>query len=230
MACSRARCSPAPPASCATRRRPRAICCSGRAVPIFTTPTSRATNASPAAAARAIGGFSRQHAVVGVSDACIATHPSDMAVAMRVLDATVETVRPDGSTRSIPIADFHRLPGDTPHIETVLEPGELITAVTSAEARRRHAHLPQGARPRLLRLRAGFGRQPSSSATAPGAWRWAAWRTSRGGSRPPKPKCRAARRPLSARLLAGAAPTRGQRIQVAAGRAHAGAVLAEAKG
>ena len=67
---------------------------------------------------------------MGVSEACIATHPSDMAVAMRALDATVETVRPDGSARSIPIAEFHRLPGDTPHIETVLEPGELITAVT----------------------------------------------------------------------------------------------------
>jgi xanthine dehydrogenase YagS FAD-binding subunit len=67
---------------------------------------------------------------VGVSDACIATHPSDMAVAMRALDATIETVRPDGATRSIAIAEFHRLPGDTPHIETVLELGELITAVT----------------------------------------------------------------------------------------------------
>jgi xanthine dehydrogenase YagS FAD-binding subunit len=53
-----------------------------------------------------------------------------MAVAMRALDATVETVRPDGSTRRIPIADFHRLPGDTPHTETALEAGELITAVT----------------------------------------------------------------------------------------------------
>ena len=84
----------------------------------------------PGSGCAAIGGFSRQHAVVGVSDACIATHPSDMAVAMRALDATVETVRPDGSTRSIPIAEFHRLPGDTPHIETALEPGELITAVT----------------------------------------------------------------------------------------------------
>ncbi len=49
---------------------------------------------------------------------------------MRALDAVVETVRPDGSTRSIPIAGFHRLPGDTPHVETALEPGELITAVT----------------------------------------------------------------------------------------------------
>src|SRR5205823_12195953 len=63
------------------------------------------------------------------SEACIATHPSDMAVAMRVLDATVETMRPGGATRTIPIAELHRLPGDTPHIETVLLPGELITAV-----------------------------------------------------------------------------------------------------
>jgi len=77
----------------------------------------------------ALGGFSRQHAIVGVSDACIATHPSDMGVALRALDATVETVQADGATRSIPIADFHRLPGNSPHIETVLQPGELITAV-----------------------------------------------------------------------------------------------------
>ncbi len=84
----------------------------------------------PGSGCAAIGGFSRQHAVVGGSEACIATHPSDMAVAMRALDATIETVRPDGGTRNIPIADFHRLPGNTPHIETALAPGELITAVT----------------------------------------------------------------------------------------------------
>ena len=84
----------------------------------------------PGSGCSAIGGFSRQHAVVGVSEACIATHPSDMAVAMRALDATVETVRPDGATRSISIAEFHRLPGETPEIETTLVPGELITAVT----------------------------------------------------------------------------------------------------
>jgi xanthine dehydrogenase YagS FAD-binding subunit len=78
----------------------------------------------------AIGGFSRQLAVVGVSDACIATHPSDMAVAMRALDATVETVQPNGATRRIPIANFYRLPGNTPHLETTLQAGELITAVT----------------------------------------------------------------------------------------------------
>jgi xanthine dehydrogenase YagS FAD-binding subunit len=78
----------------------------------------------------ALGGFSRSHAVIGASDACIATHPSDMAVAMMALDATVETVQPDGTTRRIPIAQFYRLPGDTPQVETVLSPGELITAVT----------------------------------------------------------------------------------------------------
>lgn len=83
----------------------------------------------PGSGCSAIGGFSRQHAVVGVSDACIATHPSDMAVAMRALDAVVETVKPDGSERLIAIEDFHRLPGDTPHVETVLEHGEIITAV-----------------------------------------------------------------------------------------------------
>ena len=84
----------------------------------------------PGAGCSAIGGYTRGHAVLGTSEACIATHPSDMAVAMRALDATVETVKPDGATRAIPIADFHRLPGDTPHIETTLTPGELITAVT----------------------------------------------------------------------------------------------------
>jgi len=84
----------------------------------------------PGSGCAAIEGFSRQHAVVGASDACIATHPSDMAVAMMALDATVETVRPDGTTRNISIAGFYRLPGDTPDRETVLAPGELITAVT----------------------------------------------------------------------------------------------------
>jgi len=84
----------------------------------------------PGSGCSAIGGVTRQHAVIGASTACIATHPSDMAVAMRVLDATVETVRPDGQMRRIPIADFHRLPGDTPQVETVLERGELVTAVT----------------------------------------------------------------------------------------------------
>jgi len=85
---------------------------------------------APGTGCGAIGGYNRQHAIVGVSDTCIATHPSDMAVAMRVLDAGVETVKSDGTTRSIPIADFHKLPGNTPNVETALTGGELITAVT----------------------------------------------------------------------------------------------------
>jgi xanthine dehydrogenase YagS FAD-binding subunit len=85
---------------------------------------------SPGSGCSAIGGRTRLHAIVGMSDACIATHPSDMAVALRVLDAVVETIKPDGAARQIPIADFHRLPGDQPQVDTVLSPGELITAVT----------------------------------------------------------------------------------------------------
>ncbi|MDY0972264.1 xanthine dehydrogenase family protein subunit M [Siccibacter turicensis] len=84
----------------------------------------------PGSGCAALKGYSRQLAVVGASEACIATHPSDMAVAMRVLDAVVETVNPDGDERRIPLADFYRAPGDTPHLETVLAPGELIVAVT----------------------------------------------------------------------------------------------------
>ncbi|MDM0030029.1 FAD binding domain-containing protein [Variovorax saccharolyticus] len=93
--------------------------------------TNQACNKrQPGSGCSAIGGVGRQHAVIGTSDACIATHPSDMAVAMRALDATVETMRPGGARRAIAIADFHRLPGATPHIETALVPGELVTAVT----------------------------------------------------------------------------------------------------
>src|SRR6201999_3780199 len=93
--------------------------------------TNQACNKrQPGSGCSAIGGFSRQLAVIGASPACIATHPSDMAVAMRVLDASIETVRPDGRARVIPIADFHKLPEGTPQVETALAPGELITAVS----------------------------------------------------------------------------------------------------
>ncbi len=83
----------------------------------------------PGSGCSALEGFSRNLGVLGTSEACIATHPSDMAVAMRALDATVATLKPDGSEREIPIADFHRLPGNTPHIENALEQGELVTSV-----------------------------------------------------------------------------------------------------
>jgi xanthine dehydrogenase YagS FAD-binding subunit len=74
-------------------------------------------------------GFNRSHAVLGASEACVATHPSDMCVALAALDAVV-TVRGKNGSRDIPLIAFHRLPGDTPQIDTVLEPGELIIAVT----------------------------------------------------------------------------------------------------
>ena len=82
----------------------------------------------PGSGCSAIKGYNRAHAILGVSDHCIATHPSDMCVALAILDATIHTQGPEGK-RSIPFAGFHKLPGDTPHIETSLQSGELITAV-----------------------------------------------------------------------------------------------------
>ena len=84
---------------------------------------------SPGSGCAALAGLNRIHAILGTSDHCIASNPSDMAVAMRALDAQVDTVNAKGDSRVIPIADFHRLPGDTPQIETALKPGEIITAV-----------------------------------------------------------------------------------------------------
>lgn len=83
----------------------------------------------PGSGCAALHGFNRMHAVLGSSEACIAVHPSDMAVAMLVLDASVETIDTEGVTRQIPIGDLHRLPGTTPDIETPLKLGEMITAV-----------------------------------------------------------------------------------------------------
>jgi xanthine dehydrogenase YagS FAD-binding subunit len=83
----------------------------------------------PGSGCSAVGGVTRLHAIFGTSEHCIATHPSDMAVALRALDASVEVEDVEGATRTIPLGDFHRLPGDTPHIETVLKAGELIKAV-----------------------------------------------------------------------------------------------------
>ncbi|MCP3053608.1 FAD binding domain-containing protein [Aurantimonas marianensis] len=83
----------------------------------------------PGSGCGAIGGFNRIHAILGASERCIATHPSDMAVAMRALGAEVNLEAPGGATRTLPLGAFYRLPGDTPQVETTLEPGELITAV-----------------------------------------------------------------------------------------------------
>ena len=95
---------------------------------------------TPGSGCAAIGGESRWHAVLGTSESCIAANASDLAVALVALDAAVEVLGANGQ-RTVPLIDFHRLPGPTPHIETVLEPGEVIGAITvpaSAVARRSH--------------------------------------------------------------------------------------------
>jgi xanthine dehydrogenase YagS FAD-binding subunit len=95
---------------------------------------------SPGSGCAAMGGENRWHAVLGTSESCIAAHASDLAVALVALDAALE-VRGRQGQRTVPLADFHRLPGDTPHLETVLDPGEVIAAITvpaSATARRSH--------------------------------------------------------------------------------------------
>jgi xanthine dehydrogenase YagS FAD-binding subunit len=83
---------------------------------------------APGSGCGAVGGFNRMHAILGASDHCIATHPSDMCVALAALDATVDVESHRGS-RTIPFSEFHRLPGDTPHLDTQLQPDELITSV-----------------------------------------------------------------------------------------------------
>ncbi|MET1075821.1 MAG: xanthine dehydrogenase family protein subunit M, partial [Umezawaea sp.] len=90
--------------------------------------TAACNKREPGAGCDAIGGFTRNHAILGTSEDCIATHPSDMCVALAALDAVVEVESVRG-TRRIPLVDFHLLPGATPQVETALEPDELITAV-----------------------------------------------------------------------------------------------------
>ena len=98
--------------------------------PYFYDPNLPCNKRTPGSGCAAIGGIARTLGVIGTSTSCIATYPGDMAVALRVLDATIETIDGQGRTRAIPVADFHRLWGATPHVETVLASGELITAVT----------------------------------------------------------------------------------------------------
>ncbi|MDP3660274.1 xanthine dehydrogenase family protein subunit M [Phenylobacterium sp.] len=89
---------------------------------------ARCNKREPGAGCDAVEGFNRNHAILGASPACVATHPSDMCVALAALGATVRVDGPHGE-RDIPIVDFHQLPGETPQIETVLRPGELIAAI-----------------------------------------------------------------------------------------------------
>jgi len=97
--------------------------------PYFYDVESACNKREPGTGCAALGGINRIHAILGASDHCIATHPSDMAVALSALDAQVEMLADDGEARSVSIHELHCLPGATPHLESVLRPGEMITGI-----------------------------------------------------------------------------------------------------
>lgn len=197
--------------------------------PYFYDPNQPCNKRQPGSGCSAIGGFTRQLAIVGTSEACIATHPSDMAVALRALDAVVETVKGDGSKRSIPIADFHRLPGDTPHIETVLEQGEFITSVVLPP--------PMGGRQiyRKVRDRASYAfalvsvgaviLPDGTGRIAVGGVAHKPWRLESAEQQLPR-----GARAVAAALLADARPTDQNRFKMDLVERTLGAVLADARG
>ena len=182
----------------------------------------------PGSGCAAIPGFSRQLGVIGTSEACIATHPSDMAVAMRLLDAVVETVDPKGASRSIPIDGLYRAPAAKPEAETVLEPGELITAVTLPK--------PLGGRHlyRKVRDRASYAfalvsvaavvQQDGSGRVALGGVAPKPWRVEAADAELPRGAKSAA-----AALLAGAKPTHHNAFKLPLAERTLGAVLNDAR-
>ncbi|PRH84009.1 molybdopterin dehydrogenase [Labrys okinawensis] len=183
----------------------------------------------PGSGCSAIGGFTRNHAILGASEACIATHPSDMAVAMRALDATVETLRPNGTARSIPIAEFYRLPDDAPDKETVLAPGELISAVTLPK--------PIGGRQiyRKVRDRASYAfalvsigaivQKDGSGRIAVGGVAHKPWRVEAAEAALPRGAMA-----VTPQLLAGANPTPQNAFKLRLVERTLGAILSEARG
>jgi len=182
----------------------------------------------PGTGCSAIGGVSRSNAVIGVSKECIATHPSDMAVAMRVLDATIETVRPDGQERRIAIADFHRLPGNTPNVETALEPGELITAVTLPNPVG-GTHIYRKVRDRAsyafaLVSVAAIVQRNGSGRVAVGGVAHKPWRVEAAEAELPR-----GAKATSAKLLAGAQPTPDNAFKLQLVERTLGAVLTQAR-
>lgn len=183
----------------------------------------------PGSGCAALGGVSRQHAVLGVSDACIASHPSDMAVAMRALDATVHTVRPDGNVRTLPIADLHRLPGNTPHVENALAPGELITAVElpkpAGGAQLYHKVRDRASYAFALVSVAAIVQRDGSGRVALGGVAPKPWRVEAADAELPR-----GARAVTSRLLAGARPTKANGFKVLLVERTLEAVLMQAKG
>ena len=183
----------------------------------------------PGSGCGAIEGYSRQLAVIGTSDQCIATYPGDMAQALRVLDAGVETVKPDGTGRTIPIEDFHRLPGDQPDRDNVLEHGELITAVTLPR--------PQGGRHIYQKVRDRASYAFALVSVAAVIQRDGSGRVAFGGVAPRPWRIEAAEaamlegaRAVASQVFAGARPTEDNRFKIALAERTLASVLAQAKG
>jgi xanthine dehydrogenase YagS FAD-binding subunit len=195
----------------------------------FYDPSKPCNKRQPGSGCSAIGGFNRIHAVVGANDRCIAVHPSDMAVAMRALDAQVETVRAGGARRVIPIADFHKLPDDSPQLDTTLQPGEFITAVTLPPP-------PAGVQLyRKVRDRASYAFalvsvaaivQPDGTGrVALGGVAHKPWRVEAAEAELPR-----GAQAVTAKLLEGARPTHENAFKLQLAERTLGAVLTEAKG
>ncbi|MHC9086534.1 FAD binding domain-containing protein [Luteimonas sp. RIT-PG2_3] len=182
----------------------------------------------PGSGCGALEGYSRPLAVIAGSRHCIATHPSDMAVAMRALDAVVETIKPDGSTRRIALDDLYLAPGDTPQHETALASGELITAVLLPP--------PLGGRQiyRKVRDRASYAFALVSVAAivqADGSGRLAVggvahkpWRVTAA-----EDELRRGAKATAARLFEGASPTDDNRFKLTLAERTIAAVLVEAR-
>jgi xanthine dehydrogenase YagS FAD-binding subunit len=182
----------------------------------------------PGSGCGALEGVSRQLAVIGGSDACIATYPGDMAVALRALDATVQTVQPDGTERSVPLSGFYRAPGATPHLDTVLAKGELITSVTLPK--------PLGGTQvyRKVRDRASYAfalvsvaavvQRDGSGRVAVGGVAYTPWRDEAAEAELPN-----GAKAVTDRLFAGARPTEHNAFKLLLAERTLASVLAEAK-
>jgi hypothetical protein len=187
--------------------------------PYFYDPNQPCNKRQPGSGCSAIGGFSRQHAVVGTSDACIATHPSDMAIAMRTLDAVVETVKADGTKPVDSDSGFSPAAGRDAAYRDGSGSGRVHHRSRVTTADRWQAHLSQGSRPCVLRVRSvSVGRRHS-------IWYWAAsasavWPTSHGASTR-KRNCITERRPAAAARCYRRPDNRTEPFQDRPRRAHA---------
>ena len=196
--------------------------------PYFYDTNQSCNKRAPGSGCAALHGFSRQLAVIGSSDACIATHPSDMAIAMRALDATVETVQPNGISREIPIADFHTLPGDTPHIDNSLQRGELVTAVKLPKpigGKQLYHKVRDRSSYAFALVSVGVIVQPDGSGrVAVGGIAHKPWRIEAADAELPR-----GAKAVASRLLADARPTRDNEFKVLLVERTLDAILAEAK-